>query len=41
MDVVVFRKGIVGAFVLVMHLDGETPAIAASDVARNLNAKIE
>lgn len=41
MDMVVFRKGPVGAFLLAMYLDGDTPVISIEDASLLLEAKIE
>jgi hypothetical protein len=40
MDVAVFRRDIVGAFIFVMYLDGETPLLPVGDAARKLDARV-
>ncbi len=39
-DVVGFRRGTVGALIFVMYEDGEQPAAAVGDLARELDARI-
>lgn len=39
-DVVVFRRGNAGAFLILMYRDKETPLISAGNVARKLSAKL-
>ena len=41
MDVVVFRRGSVGSFVITMYLDGQEPPVSLMDVATKFDAKIE
>lgn len=41
LDIVAFRRDIIGAFVFVMYLDGETPALSIADVARQLDVRAE
>ena len=40
-DFVVFRRDIVGAFVLVMYMDGDIPVVTIDDVAGKLDDRIE
>jgi hypothetical protein len=40
MDVALFRRGIVGAFVYHMYIEGEVPVVEVDDVARRLDARI-
>jgi hypothetical protein len=40
MDMAVFRRDIVGAFVLVMYLDGDHPAVTIGETARQLDDRI-
>ena len=39
-DVVVFRRDVVGAVVLVMYIDGDVPVVPVGDVARKLDNRI-
>lgn len=39
-DVAVFRRDIVGAFVVAMYLDGDEPVVTVEEVARRLDARI-
>ena len=41
MDVVIFRRGQVGAALVTMHLDGQTPPVSLMDVANKFDQKIE
>ncbi|NER36331.1 MAG: hypothetical protein F6J93_20510 [Oscillatoria sp. SIO1A7] len=41
LDIVAFRRDIIGAFVFVMYLDGDTPALSIADVARQLDVRAE
>jgi hypothetical protein len=40
MDMVVFRRDVIGAFVLIMYLDGDVPVIPVADVAETLDDRI-
>ena len=40
MDMLVFRDGTVGAFVVAMYLEGDTPLISIEEIARRLEARI-
>ncbi|WP_199247163.1 hypothetical protein [[Phormidium] sp. ETS-05] len=40
LDIIAFRRDEVGAFVFVMYLNEETPVMAASEVARKLDARV-
>jgi len=40
MDMAVFRRGIVGAFVLVMYIDGEVPVLTVEEVTNKLDDRI-
>jgi len=41
MDLVVFRRDIVGAFVLVMYMDGDIPVVTIDDVAGKFDDRIK
>jgi hypothetical protein len=40
-DVVVFRNESIGAFLITMYLDGQTPPVTLMDVAQKFDGKIE
>ncbi|HIK09745.1 MAG TPA: hypothetical protein IGS52_05680 [Oscillatoriaceae cyanobacterium M33_DOE_052] len=40
LDIIAFRRDVVGAFVFVMYLNEETPVIPAPEVARKLDARV-
>jgi len=40
MDMVVFRRDVIGAFVLIMYLDGDVPIIPVAEVAGKLDERI-
>lgn len=40
MDIVVFRRDVIGAFVLIMYLDGDVPVIPITEVAGKLDDRI-
>jgi hypothetical protein len=40
MDMVVFRRDVIGAFVLIMYLDGEVPLISIEEVAGKLDDRV-
>lgn len=41
LDIVAFRREVIGAFVFVMYLDGETPTLSIAEIARQLDARAE
>jgi len=40
MDMVVFRRDVIGAFALIMYLDGDVPVIPIAEVAGKLDERI-
>lgn len=40
MDIVVFRRGIVGAWIIVYYPEGEIPVVSVDELARRLDARI-
>lgn len=41
LDIVAFRREVIGAFVFVMYLDGETPALSIAEIAGQLDNRAE